>query len=81
MKRLPLLAALILYLQGGYGIDQHRDGLGFLGHRTLGQVAVGLEYDGLYVELEHTSDVQVADEHGGYNVLWVGFRKQWTLSK
>jgi len=68
-----------LYIEGAVGIDQHRDDSGIGGQRTLGQLTLGAEYDGIFLELQHLSDVQVEDEHGGYNVLWLGLRKRWQL--
>lgn len=71
----------IVYVEGAIGIDQHKDGLGMFDHRTLGSIVAGVDFGGVFIEFEHISDVQVADDYGGYNVIWLGLRKEWQIGR
>lgn len=64
-----------IYIDGAIGVNNQHDVSGIDGRQTLGRITVGAECDGLFVELEHTSDVQAADE--GDNVVWLGLRRRW----
>lgn len=70
--------SLSLYLEGAIGVGTEK-GHGVMGHETFGKMAVGVEYDQLFIEAEHVSNVQIADDHGGNNILWFGIRKEWGM--
>lgn len=69
---------LLLYLEGGYGIER-TEGNGAFGRTSYGRAAIGLQWGHLYLELDHVSDVQLEDENGGRNTIWFGFRQEFRL--
>lgn len=50
-----------LYLEAALGLNDGDDVANFHGKRTLGRFAVGAEWGGLFIEADHISDVQKAD--------------------
>lgn len=76
---LPANAAPVAYLDAAFGLtEQGPDLAGSLDHaRTLGRFAAGIEWRGLYIEIDHISDVQERDR--GMNTLWFGMRREFQL--
>jgi len=47
---------------------------------TLGNAALGIEYKGLFLELDHTSSIETNDDVG-WEEIRLGYRKNFSLGK